>query len=319
MNQHDENRKPDLQKLSNEVIQGGEKRNSAFFLLLSALMIGLLFLLAVAGSRHYRPEPPPGEASVVANNDDFPSAPPPSLPAASPAPLAGSSVEADQQLVALVHEQRYLAETGDTRAQHEMALLILSNPDAEWQAEGYKWILIASENPAYPERDAIQKVFLNPPPQQTLDEARKRYDAWKAAGVGLLGRARAGDADAQYRMGVLLLEGGDGVRADPVMSLIWFRHAAAQNLAEAQFAAGKGYCFGQGDPWNYDFNLEPNDPGHVMTASPEDMTTGLMWHLLAMRSVDGMGENEYRCHQYLTPEQIAEAHRRADAWQHSVP
>lgn len=59
--------------------------------------------------------------------------------------------------------------------------------------------------------------------------------------------ARAGNAQAQLRMGLLHYH-GHGVRENDAQALSWFEQAARQGLAEAQFHLGNMYAYGLADP-----------------------------------------------------------------------
>ncbi|MFP8781361.1 tetratricopeptide repeat protein [Hydrogenophaga sp. RWCD_12] len=59
--------------------------------------------------------------------------------------------------------------------------------------------------------------------------------------------ARAGNAQAQLRMGLLHYH-GHGVRENDAQALAWFEQAARQGLAEAQFHLGNMYAYGLADP-----------------------------------------------------------------------
>jgi uncharacterized protein len=59
--------------------------------------------------------------------------------------------------------------------------------------------------------------------------------------------ARAGNAQAQLRMGLLHYH-GHGVRENDAQALTWFEQAARQGLAEAQFHLGNMYAYGLSDP-----------------------------------------------------------------------
>ncbi len=60
-------------------------------------------------------------------------------------------------------------------------------------------------------------------------------------------RARAGDADAQFRLGQALRK-GQGIAMDPVAAATWLREAADQGHADAQNALGEMYERGEGVP-----------------------------------------------------------------------
>ena len=56
--------------------------------------------------------------------------------------------------------------------------------------------------------------------------------------------ARIGDADSQYYIGKLLLEGSPDVKKDLYYAVMWLHKAAIQEHAEAQFLLAK--CFAEG-------------------------------------------------------------------------
>jgi len=60
-------------------------------------------------------------------------------------------------------------------------------------------------------------------------------------------QAKLGDADAQFHLGVMYLEGW-GVAKDAVEAVSWWRKAAEQGNAVAQFNLGNMYDNGEGIP-----------------------------------------------------------------------
>lgn len=62
--------------------------------------------------------------------------------------------------------------------------------------------------------------------------------------------AAAGDANAQYGLGVLYTD-GDGVPKDPAQAALWFRKAADQGHLDAQYNLGVIYANGEGVPKDY--------------------------------------------------------------------
>ena len=116
-------------------------------------------------------------------------------------------------------------------------------------------------------------------------------------------RAEAGDAVAQYDLGVMYAN-GLGVPEDDAEALRWYRLATDQGHADAQLSLGFKYEDGQGVPqdsaeahmW---FNLAASrqtGEERKMSADACDALAGLM-----------------------TPEQIAEAQRLARAWDAAHP
>src|SRR6266571_957049 len=76
------------------------------------------------------------------------------------------------------------------------------------------------------------------PAQQ--NEADRRVPAEIRAG------ADKGDAKAQYELGRAFFSGTLGVAKDKAEAVKWFRKAAEQNVADAQFSLGVCYANGQG-------------------------------------------------------------------------
>src|SRR6266550_3756399 len=58
--------------------------------------------------------------------------------------------------------------------------------------------------------------------------------------------ANKGDAKAQYELGRAFFSGTLGVAKDEAEAVKWFRKAAEQNVADAQFSLGVCYANGQG-------------------------------------------------------------------------
>ena len=65
--------------------------------------------------------------------------------------------------------------------------------------------------------------------------------------LGTRARAEAGDAEAQFNLGVMYAF-GRGVTQDYAQAVSWFRKAADQGYAEAQYNLGFRYAIGQGVP-----------------------------------------------------------------------
>ena len=63
----------------------------------------------------------------------------------------------------------------------------------------------------------------------------------------LLNRAKLGDPEAQFRVGLALLK-GDGVEMNAELAYFMFSEAAEQGHVPAQLALGKRYAYGRGVP-----------------------------------------------------------------------
>lgn len=68
----------------------------------------------------------------------------------------------------------------------------------------------------------------------------------------MMADAQGGLADAQYRLGVICEVGDLGVSQDFQVAAKWYRHAAEQGFALAQFKLGGLYDFGRGVPQDYE-------------------------------------------------------------------
>jgi TPR repeat protein len=64
-------------------------------------------------------------------------------------------------------------------------------------------------------------------------------------------QAEAGDASSQLLMALVASDGGNGGPKDPVQACKWFRLAADQGYANAQYMLGRSYVLGEGLQINY--------------------------------------------------------------------
>ena len=111
-------------------------------------------------------------------------------------------------------------------------------------------------------------------------------------------RAEQGDADAQFNLSFMYLN-GEGVPQDYEEAIRWFRAAAEQGLAPAQFYLGFMYDSGRG--------------------VPRDEIQAHMWLSLATSSLTGDLREEAvrgrdRVAEKMHPAEIAEAERLARQW-----
>ncbi len=120
-----------------------------------------------------------------------------------------------------------------------------------------------------------------------------------AALPGLLAKAKAGDASAQWTVGGMY-EYGIGVPQDYALAAQWFRKAAEQGDAEAQFNLGLVYSRGSG--------------------VPQDYAEAYFWlDLAAAEIIDGVKQddvNEFRDNaaSHLTPADLSRVQERARKW-----
>jgi TPR repeat protein len=124
---------------------------------------------------------------------------------------------------------------------------------------------------------------------------------------------------------------GHGVRQDYEEAAKWFRLAAEQGNAEAQFTLARQYAHGEGVPQDYKeavkwyrLAAEQGDAdaqvnlgilyviGHGV---PQDYVQAHTWFNLAAATGDADGAKARdKVAREMTPEQIADAQRRAREW-----
>lgn len=138
--------------------------------------------------------------------------------------------------------------------------------------------------------------------------------------------AENGDANGQYNLGMLYLN-GTGLSQDDVQAAIWFRKAADQGSADSQFKLGLMYGEGRGLQQDYDqatkWYFAAADQGHAKAQTALGFTLSfrdkypqaIMWLAIAKAN----GENSADAHlrrvvANATPQQIDEANRMMSAW-----
>ena len=110
-------------------------------------------------------------------------------------------------------------------------------------------------------------------------------------------QAQGGDAEAQFRLGQMLLH-GLGVAFDEAAGLEWYHRAAAQGYERAQFAVGEVYKEGR--------------------VTPQDLVQASMWLTLVIAGGGELALAARESHDHLAPyltlQQGQEAASRAAAW-----
>lgn len=138
----------------------------------------------------------------------------------------------------------------------------------------------------------------------SLEEAKTAVDAGKFAQAAAIYRelAAAGDAKAQYNLGLMYAR-GDGVAENPQEAVKWYRLSAEQGFAEAQYALGVIYFSRDaGVPMDYDEAIkwyrQAAEQGHVRSqlnlgivylrgdVVPQDIPQALTWFSLAAAQGD---------------------------------
>ena len=119
----------------------------------------------------------------------------------------------------------------------------------------------------------------------------------------LRARAEQGDAYAQFDLGVMY-DTGRGVPQDAAEAVRWYRLAAAQGHANAMFDLGFMYGTGRGVPQDY---VQAHMWRNLATSRLTDENRGV-----AVRGRDTLAS-------LMTPDQLAEARRRAREWDAAHP
>ncbi len=151
--------------------------------------------------------------------------------------------------------------------------------------------------------------------------------------------AEQGDATAQNNLGAMYAE-GLGVPQDAVEAVAWYRRAAEQGDATAQSNLGGMYDQGRGVPQDdaaaVAWYRRAAEQGHVRAqynlggmyadglGVPPDAVEALMWLTIAAARSTGV-EREHMVTARaavaarMTPTDVREAHRRAQAWPAAHP
>ena len=147
--------------------------------------------------------------------------------------------------------------------------------------------------------------------------------------------AMAGDADAQYRLGVMYAE-GKGVAPNDAESALWFERAAEQGNASAQYNLGASYAEGVGVRRDMDTAAKwfrrAADQGIVLAqlnlgmlyangvGVPQDNVEAMKWIDLAIYALPAGGIRSDAAKALtdvagkLNADQIADAKNRERAW-----
>jgi hypothetical protein len=187
---------------------------------------------------------------------------------------------------------RPLAEQGDADAQYNLGVLYVEgNGVPQDHAEAVRWFRKAADQRITKAQYNLGLMYDNGEGvPQDYAEAVKWYTY----------AALQGMAEAQYNLG-FMLEMGQGTRQEYAQAVMWYRLAAEQGNAKAQLNLGHMYARGWG--------------------VPKDFVLAHMWSNLAASRFpvsdperDKAVRNRDRIASNMTPEQLAEAQRRAREW-----
>ncbi len=116
--------------------------------------------------------------------------------------------------------------------------------------------------------------------------------------------AEQGDARAQFNLGVMY-DKGQGVPQDYAQAMKWYRKAAEQSDAGAQNNLSRMYGLGLGVPRDY---VEAHKWANLVAANGTDAET----RYIATKMQDALASK-------MTPAQIAEAQKLAREWKPKTP
>lgn len=222
---------------------------------------------------------------------------------------------------------RRAADQGSIHAQNLLGILYEQGKIVPRdEAEAMKWYRKAADRGDAPAKQRLQDL---------LDKATN-LDVW-------LPRAERGNAEAQYKVGVMY-DTGRGAPQDFAVAASWYRKAAEQGDAIAQVKLAFMYVRGRGVPQDYaaavPWYRKAANQGNVTAQSvlgyiyemgegvPQDYVQAHIWFNLAISRYGDEKDNEARGRALesrarlaakMTPAQIAEAQKLASEWKPTLP
>ncbi|MEJ8573319.1 tetratricopeptide repeat protein [Microbaculum marinum] len=158
----------------------------------------------------------------------------------------------------------------------------------------------ADDNPYTPSARVVADAFVNLANyyKTGIANAGIQPDVGRALGLFTHAATYFGDADAQYNLAKIYLN-GDGIEPDPVRAVRWLSLAARKNHVEAQAALGEVLVFGEG-----------------VRPLPEK---GYMWIAVARENATPKNRDwilalDHRARQVLTDKQIEVGTDLAASW-----
>lgn len=158
----------------------------------------------------------------------------------------------------------------------------------------------ADDNPYTPDARVVADAFVNLGNyyKTGIAKAGIKPDVGRAVDLFTHAATYFGDADAQYNLARIYLE-GDGIESDPVRAVRWLGLAARKNHVAAQATLGEVLVFGEG-----------------VRPAPEK---GYMWIVVARENAtpenrDWVLAVDHRASQALSDEQIAIGSKLAKSW-----
>lgn len=189
-----------------------------------------------------------------------------------------------------------LAESGHARAQFQFGYLYEAGLGvAQDSAVAAGWYRKAAEQGHPMAQAALGAMYLE---GKGVPKEYLTAETWlrKAADQGIF--------IAQYRLGNMYMDGRE-VPQNATAAMSWLRKSAAQGFADAQFAVGLLSFRGTGQP------ADPID-GYMWISLAPAYGLNPKYQAMAAQAKADMAAQ-------MTPEQVAEAEKRADAWAPTLP
>src|SRR6266496_1681980 len=141
---------------------------------------------------------------------------------------------------------RKAAEQNYATAQENLGVCYVSGEGvAEDLVEAYKWLLLAVRQGNEHAKEGVTLLEHALRPEQIAQGQKRARDFKQKPIEEVKAKAEAGDAESQVEF-ALRYDKGEGVAKDQVEAVKWYRKAAEQNYAKAQFNLGVCYDEGAG-------------------------------------------------------------------------
>src|SRR5437762_1460163 len=155
----------------------------------------------------------------------------------------GEGVAKDQ--VEAVKWYRKAAEQNYATAQENLGVCYVSGEGvAENLVEAYKWLLLAVRQGNEHAKEGVTLLEHALRPEQIAQGQKRAHEFKQKPLEEVKAKAEAGDAESEVEL-ALRYDKGEGVAKDQVEAVKWYRKAAEQNYAKAQYELGFCYLDGK--------------------------------------------------------------------------
>lgn len=177
---------------------------------------------------------------------------------------------------------------------------------------------------------SIEPIASAPPAEANERPAESAAAPLNTAEIALAASAEAGDATAQFQLGMAYYKGA-GVERDAALAMKWIQKAAEQGHAQAQYTLGAMHHAGRGALQSFPLALkwfeQAAQQNHAEAqyslgamyrsgqGVPVDKSKAYIWfNLAAAQGHERAGEARDNLIPALTPEQVLAAQRAAQDW-----